>query len=694
VSPSARRAHAVALATAIATLALSLRANPALALFLGLLAVLALFGSRVEWTSPPRRLASLLPRALALLMLAAALVGWASRSLGLLVLDPALLPSVAGPPVVVGALAFALAPRAFPPGRTLVPATIVLLGLAGLDPSPEGYGPSALPFLRPGEHNGFGEVYLLLALVVLAALWTAALRAEGPRWGRREAAAVLLAASLALALAAAGVVGLPLLQPRVEKMVVDALDAGTTGLSGESTLGEFGELAVSRRRVLDLRVTGGSERWRLRSEVFTAFDGRRWTTPAGARPRALRRSPAPAVALDLLAGEESWFLPEPAPPGPRVAELQATQAEVGRWPLLLPACPEAVAVSAPYLEVDRFGTVRRPHGLPVRVYGAVVGLEARTAGAPELSAADREEALALPPRMDERLRKLAAALALPDAGSRARVEATVRHLHLGYDYTLAPGAFRTDDPLTEFLFEKRAGYCEYFASAAVVLLRLQGVPARFVKGLASGPHSDQGAGLHVLRESDAHAWVEAFVPGEGWVEVDPTPPAQLDAARATPGALARFFERARAALSAAWARLLDRGPAALLRDAGRALAVLASRLVREPAAWLGLAAALVLPRLLRALRARRLARRSVREDGRALVPRELRDLVDALERRWRAADRPRPPGRGLREHAVAVGVGHEAVDVYYSARFGGATPPPAEVARLLSVLRTPPSPPA
>jgi transglutaminase-like putative cysteine protease len=637
---------------------------------------------------------SLLPRALALFMLATALVGWASRSLGLLALDPALLPSVAGPPVVVGALTFLVAPRAFPSGRTLVPATIVLLGLAGLDPSPDGYGPSALPFLRPGEHNGFGELYLVLALVVLGALWTAALRADGPRWGRGEVAAVVLAAGLAFGLAATGVVGLPLLQPRVERMVVDALDAGTTGLSGESTLGEFGELAVSRRRVLDLQVSGGNDRWLLRSEVFTAFDGRRWTSPAGARPRVLRGAAAPAVALDLLAAEESWFLPEPAPPGPRVAELQATQAEVGRWPLLLPARPAAVALSAPYLELDRFGTVRRPHGLPVRVYGAVVGLEAPAPGAHELSAADRGEALALPPRVDERLRTLAGELAPPDAGSRARVEATVRHLHLGYDYTLAPGAFRTDDPLAEFLFEKRAGYCEYFASAAVVLLRLQGVPARFVKGLASGPHSDQGGGLHVLRESDAHAWVEAFVPGEGWVEVDPTPPAQLDAARATPGALARLFERARAALSAAWARLLDRGPAALLRDAGRALAGLASRLLREPAAWLALAAALVLPRLLRALRAQRLARRAAREDGRALVPRQLRDLVDALERRWRALGRPRPPGRGLREHALLVGTGREAVDLYYSARFGGATPPPVEIARLLSVLRTPPSPPA
>ena len=102
--------------------------------------------------------------------------------------------------------------------------------------------------------------------------------------------------------------------------------------------------------------------------------------------------------------------------------------------------------------------------------------------------------------VDERLRALARSLA-PSADPRGRLAATVSHLQGGYRYTLRPGAFRTGDPLAEFLFEKKAGYCEYFASAAVVLLRLQGVPARFVKGLSVGPQTDQGGGLHVVRDS-------------------------------------------------------------------------------------------------------------------------------------------------------------------------------------------------
>ena len=92
---------------------------------------------------------------------------------------------------------------------------------------------------------------------------------------------------------------------------------------------------------------------------------------------------------------------------------------------------------------------------------------------PELTAGERDETLALPPRIDSRVAALARQLG--EASSpRERVDAVIRHLQTRYRYTLAPGSFHTDDPLAEFLFEKKAGYCEYFASAAVVLLRLQG----------------------------------------------------------------------------------------------------------------------------------------------------------------------------------------------------------------------------
>ena len=714
-----RVAHTVALSAAVAALALALREVPAFFLVLAVLAVGALALPFAEWTSVPPRLARALPRVLGTTLLVIAGVAWLSRALGVLVLEPTFVPMMAAPLLVPMAAVFALAPRAFPTGRTLLPTLIFILGLAGLDPSPPGYGPSVLPFLRGGDHNAFSEQYLVLALVILGALWAAALFESGPRWQRRDVLGLALVGALAAALAATGIVGLPILQPKIERALAQALDQGESGLSGESTLGEFAELAVSRRRVLDLRTSDPQAGpWLLRSEVFTDFDGRHWRNAAsptravgrGARPTTvLRPGVAPARLGALLADVGPWFpgtppgetpgVPEGGDEGRAAVEILVNQQDVGRWPLLLPRRVTAVTVDAAFLEVDRFGSIRRPLGLPVRLYGARLADVAPSA--PSLSDDDRSESLALPAVVDQRLRALAHGLA-PDADVRGRLVATVAHLQGGYRYTLRPGAFRTGDPLAEFLFDKKAGYCEYFASAAVVLLRLQGVPARFVKGLSVGPQTDQGGGLHVVRDSDAHAWVEAWIPGEGWVEADPTPPGQFAEAHARADSFQRFLQRVRAALSVGWARLMARGPASLLRHIARELARLLARAAREPVVWLVAFTLALGPRLMRSWRSRRRRRRAAALDASTAVSAELRALVREVERRWAALGHPRPPGRGLLEHARALAAdeapgapfpagtaasARDVVEAYYRARFGGEPPDPAEAARLRHGLR-------
>jgi transglutaminase-like putative cysteine protease len=72
-----------------------------------------------------------------------------------------------------------------------------------------------------------------------------------------------------------------------------------------------------------------------------------------------------------------------------------------------------------------------------------------------------------------------------------------------------------------FLFESREGYCTYYASAMVVLLRLNGIPARIAAGFAQGDY-DPTLGAYRVSESDAHSWVEAYFPPYGWVEFEPT----------------------------------------------------------------------------------------------------------------------------------------------------------------------------
>src|SRR5205823_3471619 len=85
------------------------------------------------------------------------------------------------------------------------------------------------------------------------------------------------------------------------------------------------------------------------------------------------------------------------------------------------------------------------------------------------------------------------------------------------------GEAASRDPLGDFLFVTRRGFCEYFASAMAVLLRTQGIPARVATGFQSGYYNDV-SGTWVIRASDAHAWVEAWIEGRGWVTFDPTPP--------------------------------------------------------------------------------------------------------------------------------------------------------------------------
>lgn len=99
------------------------------------------------------------------------------------------------------------------------------------------------------------------------------------------------------------------------------------------------------------------------------------------------------------------------------------------------------------------------------------------------------------------------------------------------DYLLDGGRFRytTDvgnpglEPLLEFLFHTHAGYCQHFAGAAALILRLAGVPTRLVVGFATG--EPIGHDTYAVRDEDAHAWIEVYFPGVGWVPFNPTPAA-------------------------------------------------------------------------------------------------------------------------------------------------------------------------
>ena len=99
-----------------------------------------------------------------------------------------------------------------------------------------------------------------------------------------------------------------------------------------------------------------------------------------------------------------------------------------------------------------------------------------------------------------------------------------RHLLFDYAYTLEFIGRGGERPIEYFLLEARRGHCEYFASAMVLLLRAQGIPARLVTGFLGAEYASWERAW-VVRQSNAHAWVEGYLPGVGWQIFDPTPPA-------------------------------------------------------------------------------------------------------------------------------------------------------------------------
>jgi transglutaminase-like putative cysteine protease len=130
--------------------------------------------------------------------------------------------------------------------------------------------------------------------------------------------------------------------------------------------------------------------------------------------------------------------------------------------------------------------------------------------------------LNLPPQLDPRIRQLANRIFRNCTTTAEKVEAVTRHFHTNYAYSLGLGVPFDQDPLTYFLIEASSGYCEYFASGSAILLRLAGVPTRYVTGFLVTDRDPDGK-TWVARNMDAHAWVEAWdQETDSWTIVEST----------------------------------------------------------------------------------------------------------------------------------------------------------------------------
>ena len=146
-----------------------------------------------------------------------------------------------------------------------------------------------------------------------------------------------------------------------------------------------------------------------------------------------------------------------------------------------------------------------------------------------------ERALALPPQLNPRTTALAKELRRKHPTDRALMQAVLAMFNQeNFVYTLEPPLL-DGDIIDEFLFKTRSGFCEHYSSAFAVLMRAAGIPARVVTGYLGGELNPIGNYL-IVRQADAHAWIEIWLPDAGWVRVDPT--AAVSPARIERGSVA------------------------------------------------------------------------------------------------------------------------------------------------------------
>lgn len=148
---------------------------------------------------------------------------------------------------------------------------------------------------------------------------------------------------------------------------------------------------------------------------------------------------------------------------------------------------------------------------------------------------------ALGPETNKKIDALSGGITRGLGKDESKAVAIEEYLKKGpFTYTLSPKAKEGLNPMEDFIFGAKEGYCEHFATAMAVLLRRSGIPSRIVTGFAQGDWSPVG-GYYIVRQRDAHSWVEAYIKGRGWTSFDPTPSAGVIQPY-RPGALTLYLD--------------------------------------------------------------------------------------------------------------------------------------------------------
>jgi protein-glutamine gamma-glutamyltransferase len=321
------------------------------------------------------------------------------------------------------------------------------------------------------------------------------------------------------------------LMPRMSAGYMGGYSFGTdltSGFSDRVQLGKIGQIQQSNSVVMHVQIDGdtiGRSDLHWRGVALADFDGRTWSNPK--EQIALERLPNNSFLVPQVNPVPRLY-PAPNPARERLIHYRVLMEPIGTNVFFL--APWARSISGEYrlVAADTSGAVydfdsQRP---PSRYeadsdISTPAAAELRRAG--QNYPAQIERYLRIPD-LDPRVPRLAAQITSSAGNNFDRAAAIENHLKTRFGYTLQLPQTPPKDPIANFLFERKQGHCEYFASSMAVMLRTLGIPSRVVNGFRSDEFNDL-TGNYVVRAKDAHSWVEAYFPGYGWQTFDPTPSA-------------------------------------------------------------------------------------------------------------------------------------------------------------------------
>jgi len=321
------------------------------------------------------------------------------------------------------------------------------------------------------------------------------------------------------------------LLPRMSAGYLGGYSFGTdfsAGFSDRVQLGQIGQIQQSTAVVMHIQIDGdtvGRYDLHWRGVALANFDGHNWSNPRDAF--ALQRRSDNSFAVPRLNNAVLTSYVTANQLREQIIHYRVLMEPIGTNVFFL--APWARTVSGDYrlLAGDSTGAVYNfDTARAISRYEAESDIAAPSSAELRMAGQNYPAPIASTylrlPTVDPRVPQLAAQVTASAKNNFDKAAALENHLRTRYGYTLQLPRTQVKDPIANFLFERKQGHCEYFASSMAVMLRTLGIPSRVVNGFRTDEFNDL-TGNYVVRAKDAHSWVEAYFPRYGWQTFDPTP---------------------------------------------------------------------------------------------------------------------------------------------------------------------------